>query len=432
MQRSALLIFLRQKLLIGKIHHFIKKFNALLGVDSDISPENLNKNYKKHRVTINFLLVASLLLYVPLSALLINLESAATKITRGGIVVRHWNSARLVSRQLFTPLTKVGNLICAGALATTLSGCEANLNLAGVEETLEQPIRRTDQFLALEQTANGDLIAFADDGVVVHGRASPEGINWRRETLDADRAPTFIDSASCSDGAVVGLSFYNEVWWLREGAWTVTPIDTFEQLEAIECRAENEVWAAGSFSSFYRTQDSGVTWEDLSIGEDATITNMQFVDEDFGYAVGEFGMVFQTADGGEQWSVIDPVAEEFYPLSLFFADRQHGWVGGVLGIVFATEDGGLSWTQQETESHAAVYGFFQGNSGLYAFGDQGSLMKLEDGVWRRQATPPIPIHYKAGLELDSGEALLVGGWGLVMTIPLTHEAQDGAAAVGSN
>jgi hypothetical protein len=311
-----------------------------------------------------------------------------------------------------------------GALVSALTGCEANLNMAGVDATLDQPIRRTDQFLAIERTPSGGVLVFADDGVVVEGQLSPVGITWTRTTLDAERAPTFIDSAACADGSVVGLSFYNEVWWFADSEWRVTPIDTFEQLESVDCRADNEVWAAGSFSSFYRTQDQGETWEDLSIGEDATITNLQFVDDDFGYAAGEFGMVFQTTDGGEQWSVIEPVADEFYPLSLHFSDRERGWVGGVLGIIFATEDGGATWVQQESEGHAAVYGFVDSDQGLFAFGDQGSLLKLENQIWRAQPVPPIPIHYKAGLALESGEALLVGGWGLTMTLPLSS-AEDG-------
>lgn len=317
-------------------------------------------------------------------------------------------------------------------IVASISACEANLNLSGIDATLEQPIRRTDQFLALEQTSSGELIAFADDGVVVRGQISTEGLTWRRETLQADRAPTFIDSAACADGSVVGLSFYNEVWWLGDEGWRVTPIDTFEQLETIDCRADSEVWAAGSFSSFYRSQDGGTTWEDLSIGEDATITNLQFVDAEYGYAVGEFGMVFQTVDAGEQWAVIEPVAEEFYPLSLHFTDRDTGWVGGVLGIIFATSDGGRSWEPQETEGHAAVYGFFESDSGVYAFGDQGSVLKLEDQVWRLQKTPPLPIHYKAGLALESGEALLVGGWGLVMTVPLQESENKNPTAVETN
>lgn len=345
-------------------------------------------------------------------------------------MVRYLERSTVESQRRRAPAAAFKHILSIGVVASILAGCEANLNMTGIDATLEQPIRRTDQFLALERTPGGGVLAFADDGVVVQGQLSPEGITWTRTTLDAERAPTFIDSAACADGSVVGLSFYNEVWWFADNEWRVTPIDTFEQLESVDCRADNEVWAAGSFSSFYRTQDQGETWEDLSIGEDATITNLQFVDDEFGYAVGEFGMVFQTADGGEQWSVIEPVADEFYPLSLHFSDRERGWVGGVLGIIFATEDGGATWVQQESEGHAAVYGFIDSEQGLFAFGDQGSLLKLEGQTWRSQAAPPIPIHYKAGLALESGEALLVGGWGLTMTLPLASSEDKNPIAEG--
>ena len=37
------------------------------------------------------------------------------------------------------------------AMAGLLCACEARLNLSGVEQTLNQPIRRTDQLMVLEQ-----------------------------------------------------------------------------------------------------------------------------------------------------------------------------------------------------------------------------------------------------------------------------------------
>jgi hypothetical protein len=346
-------------------------------------------------------------------------------------VVRHLKCSSVESQRRRAPTAAFKHILSIGVVASILTGCEANLDMTGIDATLEQPIRRTDQFLALERTPSGGLLAFADDGVVVEGQLSRSGIVWTRQTLEADRLPTFIDSAACADGSVVGLSFYNEIWWFVDSTWRMTPIETFEQLESVDCRADNEVWVAGSFSSFYRTQDLGETWEDLSIGEDATVTNLQFVNDEVGYAVGEFGMVFQTTDGGEQWAVVEPVADEFYPLSLHFSDPQRGWVGGVLGIIFATEDGGATWVQQESEGHAAVYGFIESKEGLFAFGDQGSFLKLENRVWRSQPAPSIPIHYKAGVALESGEALLVGGWGLTMVLPLASSGDENQMVEGS-
>ena len=85
---------------------------------------------------------------------------------------------------------------------------------------------------------------------------------------------------------------------------------------------------------------------------DAELTDVFFVDADRGWAVGEHGVVWHTADGGRNWRQQDSTVTCRLE-SVWFLDPQNGWaVGGQIqpythrtsGVVLRTRDGGRQWT----------------------------------------------------------------------------------------
>ncbi len=313
-----------------------------------------------------------------------------------------------------------------------LFGCEAGLNLTGVEATLNQPIRRTDQLLSIEVDSQGVVTVFGAAGLLLTGEYGDQAMQWSRSRLAHGLPPNFIRSTTCGDGTQVALSFSNEIW-IRPPAssdWSNVAVATEEQMEDIACRGENELWVAGAYSSLYSSSDFGESWESFSADEDATFTSIQFVDESIGYAVGEFGMVLKTEDGGQDWSLLEPIGDDFYPLSVYFANPTDGWVSGVLGIIWHTRDGGESWERQRVNSHASIYGFFEAHGQIFAFGDQGAVLRLDNEQWVIQPSPEVPIHYSDGVEFADGNILLVGGFGLNVLLPVsapTSTSQVGGA-----
>jgi photosystem II stability/assembly factor-like uncharacterized protein len=86
---------------------------------------------------------------------------------------------------------------------------------------------------------------------------------------------------------------------------------------------------------------------------DASLADVLFVDRTNGWVVGDRGVVWHTADGGQTWQLQSSGVT--CPLhSVFFLDRERGWaVGGSAlpysrrsqGVVLWTEDGGTTWNQ---------------------------------------------------------------------------------------
>ena len=90
--------------------------------------------------------------------------------------------------------------------------------------------------------------------------------------------------------------------------------------------------------------DQGVAWTQSSVPTRATLTGVDFVTLDIGWAVGYDSIILHTDDGGETWSVqnYDPAAETPF-LDVWFADEQNGIAIGAYGLMLKTGDAGKTW-----------------------------------------------------------------------------------------
>lgn len=307
-----------------------------------------------------------------------------------------------------------GVVVAAVAL---LAGCEARLDLSGVEQTLNQPIRRTDQLMVLEQV--GDRLLMLGNNGLLLSRAT-EGELWQREQLGEELHPDFISAAVCGDGSLVALSYQADVWHTSdEGvSWQSYPLPTEEDVQDIECTAANELWVVGSYSTLLHSSGVGQAWAESSLEEDAMLTAITFTSASEGYVAGEFGLLAATADGGASWGVLDPVGDELYPLAVNFDGAGGGWVGGLQGVIMRSQDSGQSWERTATPTESPIYNFLTVGGQLLATGDQGVVMAWQDGAWSKLATPDIPTYFRAGVALDGQRALIAGGWGVLLPLSL--------------
>ena len=73
-----------------------------------------------------------------------------------------------------------------------------------------------------------------------------------------------------------------------------------------------------------------------------------FVTADDGWAVGAFGTIFRTHDGGRSWDAqVSGTLEQLFSVS--FADIRTGWAVGRTGVILHTTDGGTTWRKQPTQ-----------------------------------------------------------------------------------
>jgi photosystem II stability/assembly factor-like uncharacterized protein len=117
-------------------------------------------------------------------------------------------------------------------------------------------------------------------------------------------------------------------------------------IEAIDAQT---AWAVGQGSlsgtgeKKLVTHDGGATWTGLeATSNGGAINAIDFVDGQYGWAVGIYGSIVATDDGGASWHVQEQVRfhEKPWWLGVHFVDPLNGWVVGEGGAIWRTTTGG--------------------------------------------------------------------------------------------
>ncbi|MFW1678109.1 WD40/YVTN/BNR-like repeat-containing protein [Pontibacter sp. JAM-7] len=299
-----------------------------------------------------------------------------------------------------------------------LTGCEAPLNLEGVNQELHKEVRRTDQFQALATNDQG-IYAVGNDGLVMIG--DKHTARWQRSAIPGE--PPLIDIAACPDQSLMALSIHRQVWRSTDNAtsWQAMDVDTSEDLMAVACAPDNSVWVVGSFSTILHSADAGQSWQEQSLNEDAMLTGIEFLDSDNLIVSGEFGLLVHSTDGGVSWNEPQYIPDDFYAHATQFMTPQEGWVGGLSGKILYTRDGGSNWEQQSTPTESPIYGFLRTDTSLFAFGDHSTLLQYQGGAWSSVNFQHPPVYLRAAMQLPDHTVLLAGGAGSLLSLDINGD-----------
>ena len=79
------------------------------------------------------------------------------------------------------------------------------------------------------------------------------------------------------------------------------PLPQGHNLYDVKFIDENNGWAVGGYGSILKTTDGGVHWNVNSNSTSVTLYGISIFDNSFGLAVGLNGTILKTTDGGENW-----------------------------------------------------------------------------------------------------------------------------------
>ena len=317
-------------------------------------------------------------------------------------------------------LLNVSRIGWAGRLAFVVAvalsaGCEAPLNLDHVIAEKERDLRRYDMLQAA--ASNGqNVVVVSSVGAFV--TSSDHGESWQRQEII--ERPALIDVTACDNGDFYALDTQRRVWRQSpDGGWVPSSINTEENTLSIHCAPNGRLWVSASFGTLFWAEGDMNNWTEFSLYEDLQFTAVRFVDQENGFALGEFGTVLATEDGGDSWQRRESIPNEFYPMGVDFLDAQTGWAGGLDGVVWQTQDGGQSWTRQESETSAPIYNVHASELGVFAVGGSAKLVELRSGEWTPfEGAPQVLAFMRAVDTLDNGSLLVAGGGGTLAVISL--------------
>lgn len=320
-----------------------------------------------------------------------------------------------MKRRIIVNAVGLTRMFCALIALMLMMGCEAPLDLQGVENVSKMPVKRFDRFQALAKSGE-TLIVVGFNGTVLVSNDGAE--RWKR--LDLPGALDLIDIVACDDGSFAALDATRKIWISDDNgnSWDSKNIDTEDSVTTLTCGPDNKLWVGGSYTSIYSTEDRGGTWQTSTLGEDAMFTSIQFLDENYGVASGEFGKVVVSRDGGETWEIGPSMPNDFYPESTLFLDHDNGYAVGLNGKILKTTDAGASWTNEDSGTDAPLYGITVHAGDLYVVGEGGMMLHRNDGRWEQiQHGKPTRSYLRSALSVNDHQMLIAGGAGALFLVP---------------
>ena len=204
--------------------------------------------------------------------------------------------------------------------------------------------------------------------------SSDGGANWAQEPT-TEKLSLFGVALSGERRIAVGqmgLILLKE----GEGAWTRVESGTQERLMSVSLNSRGNAVIVGSFGTVLASKDGGRTWRksspdwasyfaanaaELGDGFSPHLYAVKVDENNRTTVVGEVGLILRSDDCGDAWRVLHrgdlpggSGRAELFGLDLLPDGR--GYAVGQRGLVFRTADGGLNWTPVNVSSTANLLG----------------------------------------------------------------------------
>ena len=184
-------------------------------------------------------------------------------------------------------------------------------------------------------------------------------------------------------------------------------------------RAGARIVAVGERGVVLLSDDDGKTYRQArAVPVSSTLTSVWFVDESAGWAVGHWGAILRTVNGGETWTAQRSDVEVDQPLfGVYFKNEKEGWAVGLWSLMLHTVDAGQTWTTVNLpppsgakKADRNLYAIFADAKGsLFVPSEQGRVLCSTNGgaTWTYAETGYAGSFW-SGVALRDG-AVLVGG-----------------------
>ncbi len=117
-----------------------------------------------------------------------------------------------------------------------------------------------------------------------------------------------------------------------------------DNLYGVKSLSPTDAWAVGNFGAIYHTTNGGQSWEVRDSGTKSPLFSVDFVDPEHGWAVGKSAEIVATTDGGKTWKAQkSPLGRDKHLFKVAAASPTNVWAVGDWGAIAVTTDGGKTW-----------------------------------------------------------------------------------------
>jgi len=200
---------------------------------------------------------------------------------------------------------------------------------------------------------NGFIYAGVLDGLANVLRSTDNGNSWEEKSNGLGHYDDPMGFAIDNNNHIYTATYSGDVYFTTDqGENWIQILNTSNILLSIAVSNEGYIFAGGWNNKFYRSYDSGYSWDTLDVSNDPN-QEINSINADIsGYLfAGTSGDprftkgIFRSSDNGENWTTVNNGLTDLSISSLFFDSELNLYTGTFDGSSFRSSDLGENWTQ---------------------------------------------------------------------------------------
>lgn len=294
---------------------------------------------------------------------------------------------------------------CSFAMAALLcAGCALAASEPAVAPVLQRPAllaRQPAQAVLIDIARAGQrLVAAGEQGLIL--LSDDAGKHWRQTSVPVSVSLTALSFPTARQGWAVGHG--GSILHTADGgeSWTL-------QLDGRQ--AAERVLAAVKEDPAATERQRKVAEGMVADGADKPLLAVHFSNDREGTAVGAFGLVLHTDDGGQTWAswgarLDNPAGNHLY--AVVAADEQI-YIAGEQGVLFSSLDNGAHFKRLRTPYEGSYFAAnLSANGDLLLLGLRGNAWRTHDqGEHWQQVGNPQSASLVASWRVDPVQVMLV-------------------------
>lgn len=310
----------------------------------------------------------------------------------------------------------------AAAATVTAAVGGANSRLPDVLDTPPLARAAAAQAATTGIAASGStLLAVGPRGTLL--RSTDNGVNWRAVALplSADLTSVRFSSPDTAwavghDAVILKSSDRGETW--------VRVLDGRMLLKSLQQAAQGDARLARAVERTMSQSASPDVWP-------SALFDLMFVDAERGFAVGAFGLLLATSDGGKTWQMATDRSDNENDFHLYAIVGEGGrpYIAGEQGVLLRLDEAGHRFERVRTPYTGTYFGLATAGKTVLAYGLRGNVFLSTDAgtSWRKLETGVDANVVAGGLTTDGALWLATQGGDI-----LTGTVADDALAVSAS
>lgn len=318
---------------------------------------------------------------------------------------------------------RISNLL-AGGVACGMAAISVMASAAGAGASPADPMPVLLQGIAhdvfFDVCLNGNN-GFAVGVIGTVAESVDAGVTWKR--MDPITTSSLL-GVSCDGPNPIVVGQEGAVLVKKGDEWHRVPAVTQQRLMSVGANKSGLAVAVGAFGSVVVSKDGGDTWTPVSIAWEPILNDFnephmydaKVSENGVMTIVGEFELVLRSEDAGDTWTVVHKGEKSLF--SLHLRDDNNGFAVGQEGKILKTADGGLTWASVASPTNINLLDVWSSASGeVVAPGMRVLLKSTDDGnTFAPVEGGDVAINWYSAVSGTGDNVIIVGHSGRIVQI----------------